>query len=93
MFIKYSTGLIPPKKSRGKGSQGKKVVVSPKPASVKVSDEYDSEPARRRTSSRRAAEEEAARLVHATYEKMETESDIKPARRRPSEEQLAVDKM
>ncbi|GJT34589.1 hypothetical protein Tco_0925008, partial [Tanacetum coccineum] len=37
--------------------------------------------------------EEAARLVHATYEKMEIESDIKPARRRPSEEQLAVDKM
>ncbi|GKE01654.1 hypothetical protein Tco_1389637, partial [Tanacetum coccineum] len=24
MFIKYSTGQIPPKKSRGKGSQGKK---------------------------------------------------------------------
>ncbi|GKB91340.1 hypothetical protein Tco_0963612 [Tanacetum coccineum] len=24
MFLKYSTGLIPPKKSRGKGSQGKK---------------------------------------------------------------------
>nr|GEW39052.1 retrovirus-related Pol polyprotein from transposon TNT 1-94 [Tanacetum cinerariifolium] len=25
MFLKYSTGLIPPKKSRGKGSQGKKI--------------------------------------------------------------------
>ncbi|GKF53806.1 hypothetical protein Tco_0160716, partial [Tanacetum coccineum] len=24
MFLKYSTGLIPPNKSRGKGSQGKK---------------------------------------------------------------------
>ncbi|GKG63760.1 hypothetical protein Tco_0645153, partial [Tanacetum coccineum] len=26
MFIKYSTGQICPKKSRGKGSQGKKTV-------------------------------------------------------------------
>ncbi|GJU17873.1 hypothetical protein Tco_1145839 [Tanacetum coccineum] len=26
MFIKYSTGWIPPKKSKGKGSQGKKIV-------------------------------------------------------------------
>ncbi|GJW61779.1 hypothetical protein Tco_0111114 [Tanacetum coccineum] len=26
MFIKYSTGQIPPKKSRGKGSKGKKIV-------------------------------------------------------------------
>ncbi|GKE56911.1 hypothetical protein Tco_1496096 [Tanacetum coccineum] len=33
MFIKYSTNKIPPKKSRGKVSQGKKAVVSPKPTS------------------------------------------------------------
>ncbi|GJR30672.1 hypothetical protein Tco_1106904 [Tanacetum coccineum] len=116
MFIKYSTGLIPPKKSRGKGSQGKKEAVSPKPASVEVSDESDSEPARKRTRSRRvikkkvsisakdniipeldvalelgkstslteAAEEKAARLVHATHERIVTESDPKPARRKPS---------
>ncbi|GKB83064.1 hypothetical protein Tco_0949959, partial [Tanacetum coccineum] len=53
MFIKYSTGLIPLKKTRGKGLQGKKSAVSPKPASVEVSDESDFEPARKRTSSRR----------------------------------------
>ncbi|GJW25763.1 hypothetical protein Tco_0039574 [Tanacetum coccineum] len=88
MFIKYSTSLIPPKKSRGKGSHGKKAVVSPKPTSVEVSDETDSKRVRRRTS-----KEEAARLVHATHEKMETKSDLKPARIRPSEEQLAVDTM
>ncbi|GJW06630.1 hypothetical protein Tco_1569053, partial [Tanacetum coccineum] len=29
-FIGYSTGLIPPKKSRGKGSQGKKSAVTQK---------------------------------------------------------------
>ncbi|GKB61302.1 hypothetical protein Tco_0917488 [Tanacetum coccineum] len=29
MFIKYSTSLIPPKKSRGKGSQGKKTADAP----------------------------------------------------------------
>ncbi|GJV21739.1 hypothetical protein Tco_1370759 [Tanacetum coccineum] len=116
MFIKYSTGLIPPKKTRGKGSQGKKAVVSSKPASVEVSDESDSEAARKQTSSRRvikkkvsisvedniilepdvalelgksmslieAVEEEAARPVHATHERIVTEFDPEPARRRPS---------
>ncbi|GJS31641.1 hypothetical protein Tco_0492261 [Tanacetum coccineum] len=53
MFIKYSTGLLPPKKSRGKGSQGKKSDDTPKPTSVDVSKESDPEPARKRTSSRR----------------------------------------
>ncbi|GJR93662.1 hypothetical protein Tco_0265836, partial [Tanacetum coccineum] len=52
-FIKYSTCLIPPKKSRGKGSQGKKTAVTPKHASVEVSDESDPEPAKIRTCSRR----------------------------------------
>ncbi|GJV18584.1 retrovirus-related pol polyprotein from transposon TNT 1-94 [Tanacetum coccineum] len=116
MFIKYSTVLIPPKKSRGKGSQGKKAVVSPKPASDEESDKSDAKPARKPTGSRRvikkkvsisvddniilepnvalelgksmslteAAEEEAARQVHATYERIVTESDLEPARRRPS---------
>ncbi|GJU09735.1 hypothetical protein Tco_1132131 [Tanacetum coccineum] len=50
MFIKYSTGLIPPKKSRGKGSQGKKAAVSSKPAS---DDESDAKLVRKRTGSRR----------------------------------------
>ncbi|GJW21564.1 hypothetical protein Tco_0032186 [Tanacetum coccineum] len=52
-FINYSTGLVPLNKTRGKGSQGKKSAVTPKPASIEVSDESDSKPARRRTSSRR----------------------------------------
>ncbi|GJU06340.1 hypothetical protein Tco_1122770 [Tanacetum coccineum] len=50
-FVKYSTVLIPPKKSRGKGSEGKKSVVTLKPISVKVSDESDPEPAKRQTES------------------------------------------
>ncbi|GJY75800.1 hypothetical protein Tco_0480916 [Tanacetum coccineum] len=53
MFIKYSTGLIPPKKIRGKGSQGKKSADTPKLASVEVSNESDSKPARKQTGSRR----------------------------------------
>ncbi|GJT96071.1 hypothetical protein Tco_1091589 [Tanacetum coccineum] len=50
---KYSTDLIPLNKSRGKGSQGNKVTVSPKPASVEVSEEPDFEPTRKQTGSRR----------------------------------------
>ncbi|GJW09513.1 hypothetical protein Tco_1575340 [Tanacetum coccineum] len=53
MFIKYSTSLIPPKKSRGKGSQGKNTAISLKPASDKESDESDAKLARKRTGSRR----------------------------------------
>ncbi|GJS95897.1 hypothetical protein Tco_0802865 [Tanacetum coccineum] len=53
MFIKYSTGLIPLNKNRSKGSQGKKATVSPKPASVEESDEFDSEPAKKQTGNRR----------------------------------------
>ncbi|GJU74608.1 retrovirus-related pol polyprotein from transposon TNT 1-94 [Tanacetum coccineum] len=51
MFIKYPTGLIPPKKSRGKGSQGKKTADTSE-ADVDVFKESDSEPARKRNSSR-----------------------------------------
>ncbi|GJU99582.1 hypothetical protein Tco_1328853 [Tanacetum coccineum] len=51
MFIKYSTGQIPLKKSRGKGSQGKKTTdVSQE--SVDVSEESKPEPAMKKTSSR-----------------------------------------
>ncbi|GKA97953.1 hypothetical protein Tco_0825847, partial [Tanacetum coccineum] len=53
MFIKYSDGLISLKKTISKGSQCKKAVVSLKLASVEVSDESDSEPAIKQTSSRR----------------------------------------
>ncbi|GJV77595.1 hypothetical protein Tco_1509179 [Tanacetum coccineum] len=52
MFLKYSTGQIPPKKSRGKGLQGKKTIDTPV-ADVDVSKEFDSKPARKRTGSRR----------------------------------------
>ncbi|GJZ36581.1 hypothetical protein Tco_0582772 [Tanacetum coccineum] len=51
MFLKYSTSLIPPKKSRGKGSQGKKTIdVSQE--SVNVSDESEPKPAKKKTGSR-----------------------------------------
>nr|GEY24195.1 hypothetical protein [Tanacetum cinerariifolium] len=53
MFIKYSTGLIPLKKSRGKRLKGKKAPVSPKPVSVEVSNKSDSEHARKQTGSKR----------------------------------------
>ncbi|GJT08412.1 hypothetical protein Tco_0842874 [Tanacetum coccineum] len=115
MFIKYSIGQIPPKKSRGKELQGKKTADTPV-ADVDVSEESDSKPARKKTASRRvikkkvtisavdkiipdldvalelsksisltgAAEEEAARQVHATHVRIMTESVFEPARRRPS---------
>nr|GEU38624.1 hypothetical protein [Tanacetum cinerariifolium]GEU60046.1 hypothetical protein [Tanacetum cinerariifolium] len=86
-FIKYSTGLIPPKKSRGKGSQGKKLAVAPKHASVEVFDESHPELANRQTGKSinlaEAEEEEAARRVHTTHERLVMESDPKPSRRRP----------
>ncbi|GJU83368.1 hypothetical protein Tco_1285733 [Tanacetum coccineum] len=87
MFIKYSTGLIPPKKTRGKGSQGKKATVTQKPASVE--DNIIPEPnfaleLGKSMSLTEAAEEEATRQVYATYERIVTESDPEPARRRPS---------
>nr|GFC61551.1 hypothetical protein [Tanacetum cinerariifolium] len=53
MFIKYSTHQIPPpKKSRGKGLQGKKTADTPI-KEVKVSEESDPKPAKRKTSSKR----------------------------------------
>nr|GFB71002.1 hypothetical protein [Tanacetum cinerariifolium] len=52
MFIKYSTGQIPPKKSRGKGSQGKKTAYT-HVVDVDQFEESDSEPAKKRTASRR----------------------------------------
>ncbi|GKB72944.1 hypothetical protein Tco_0934356, partial [Tanacetum coccineum] len=54
MFIKYSTGQIPPKKSRGKGSQRKKTVDDSR-ETVDVSEESEPEPelVKRKTASRR----------------------------------------
>ncbi|GJR65364.1 hypothetical protein Tco_0011429 [Tanacetum coccineum] len=52
MFIKYSTGQIPPKKSRGKGSQGKKTVDDSQ-ETVDVYEESKPEPVKKKTSSKR----------------------------------------
>ncbi|GJY55783.1 hypothetical protein Tco_0454898 [Tanacetum coccineum] len=52
MFLKYYTGQIPPKKIRGKGSQGKKTVDVSQEI-VDVSEESEPETAKRRTASRR----------------------------------------
>ncbi|GJX21888.1 hypothetical protein Tco_0226333 [Tanacetum coccineum] len=54
MFIKYSTGQIPPKKSRGKGLQRKKTVDDSQ-VTVDVSEESkpEPEPIKRKTASRR----------------------------------------
>ncbi|GKC38210.1 hypothetical protein Tco_1050594 [Tanacetum coccineum] len=57
MFILYSTGQIPPKKSRGKGSQGKKTADTIE-ESVDVSDESDPEPLIR-TSRRKVVKKKA----------------------------------
>ncbi|GKB85713.1 hypothetical protein Tco_0957985 [Tanacetum coccineum] len=54
MFIKYSTGQIPPKKSRGKGSQKKKAADDSQ-ETVDVSEEFEPKPesVKRKTSSKR----------------------------------------
>ncbi|GKG07082.1 hypothetical protein Tco_0330051 [Tanacetum coccineum] len=56
MFIKYSTYQIPPKKSRGKGSQGKKIADTPV-EEVEVSEESKPEPSKKKTSSKRRVKE------------------------------------
>ncbi|GJT58512.1 hypothetical protein Tco_1002045 [Tanacetum coccineum] len=54
MFIKYSTNQIPPKKSIGKGSKGKKTTKESQ-ETVDVSEEYEPEPkpAKKKTARRR----------------------------------------
>ncbi|GJT71769.1 copia protein [Tanacetum coccineum] len=86
-FIKYSTSLIPPKKSRGKGSQGKKSDVTPKPANVEVSDESDPEPAKTQTGSRRKFQSRlmtTSFLNHMSLWKSDPEPARRSTRRRPS---------
>nr|GFA00324.1 hypothetical protein [Tanacetum cinerariifolium] len=63
VFIKYSTFLIPPKKSREPD------------VALELA---------KSMSFAKAAEEETTRQVHATHERIMTESNPKPARRRPS---------
>ncbi|GJZ19268.1 hypothetical protein Tco_0555858 [Tanacetum coccineum] len=54
MFIKYSTNQIPPKKSRGKGSKGKKTAKeSRETIDVSKESEPEPEPAKKKTASRR----------------------------------------
>ncbi|GKE43053.1 hypothetical protein Tco_1470337 [Tanacetum coccineum] len=52
MFLKYFSHQIPPKKSRGKGSQGKKTADTPV-EEIEVSKESDPQRAKRKTSSKR----------------------------------------
>ncbi|GKD57409.1 copia protein, partial [Tanacetum coccineum] len=90
MFIKNCTGQIPPKKSRGKGSQGKKTTDTSE-ADVEVSEESDSEPMRKQTSSRRVIKK---KVIISTDDNIIPEPNIdleimtksvpEPARRRPS---------
>ncbi|GJV43906.1 hypothetical protein Tco_1428442 [Tanacetum coccineum] len=82
MFIKYSTGQIPPKKSRG----SKRVIK--KKVSISADDNIIPEPnvaleLGKSISLTEAAEEEATSQVHATNERIVTESDPGPARRKP----------
>ncbi|GJS64787.1 hypothetical protein Tco_0679351 [Tanacetum coccineum] len=92
-FTKYFIGLIPPKKSRGKGSQGKNRRKSKKKVSIYADDNIIPEldvtlELGKSMSLTEAAEEEAARQVHATLKRLVMESDPEPAirstRRRPS---------
>nr|GEY90751.1 hypothetical protein [Tanacetum cinerariifolium]GEZ00006.1 hypothetical protein [Tanacetum cinerariifolium] len=74
MFIEYSTGLISPKKSRGSRRVIKKKV------SIFADDNIIHEPdvaldLEKSIGLTEAAEEEAARQVHATYERSVTKSD------------------
>ncbi|GKA00173.1 hypothetical protein Tco_0672723 [Tanacetum coccineum] len=62
MFIKYSTDLIPPKKRRGKGSQGKNTIDTPE-ATVDVSEESNFELARKRTANRRVIKKKVSIYV------------------------------
>nr|GEY49348.1 Gag-Pol polyprotein [Tanacetum cinerariifolium] len=62
MFIKYSTGKIPPKKSKSKGSQGKKTVDTTE-ATIDVSEESDPKPARKRIASRRVVKKKVTTIA------------------------------
>ncbi|GKE30395.1 hypothetical protein Tco_1445779 [Tanacetum coccineum] len=92
LFILYSTGQIPPKKSRGKGSQGKKKTSSRrvlKKATISVDDNIVPEPdialeLGKSISLTEAEEEAAARQVHATHARIISESIPKHTRRRRS---------
>ncbi|GJV18679.1 hypothetical protein Tco_1367699 [Tanacetum coccineum] len=88
MFLKYSTGQIPPKKSRGKARKRtasrrvvkKKVIIS-------VADNIILDPdvaleLDKSISFTEATEEKAARQVHATHARIVTESEAEPAKKK-----------
>ncbi|GJU49045.1 hypothetical protein Tco_1218600 [Tanacetum coccineum] len=90
MFIKYYTGQIPPKKSRGKGSQGKKTAdTTEETVDVSADDNIIPEldvasELGKSISLTKSAKKEAARQVHATHARIVTEPVPEPSRRRPS---------
>nr|GEW10223.1 hypothetical protein [Tanacetum cinerariifolium] len=83
-FIKYSTSQIPPKKSRGKVSQGKKSLDVPK-ADVGVSKESDSKHARKRTTSRRVIKKNVTISIdESIIPDPYVDLELGPTRRRPA---------
>nr|GEX68524.1 hypothetical protein [Tanacetum cinerariifolium] len=96
-FIGYSTGLIPPKKTRGKGSQGKKQpVTSKKKSPISTDDNIIHKPdfaleLEKSISQTKAQIAEEERRLHETYERLVSakptgvdesdESDGEPANR------------
>ncbi|GKC71548.1 hypothetical protein Tco_1117431, partial [Tanacetum coccineum] len=78
-FLGYSTGLIPPKKSRGKGSQRKKQTFTPKKkSSISADDNTIPEPdvaleLGKSISKTEVEIAEEARRVHETHERLVTE--------------------
>nr|GEZ31337.1 retrovirus-related Pol polyprotein from transposon TNT 1-94 [Tanacetum cinerariifolium]GEZ31846.1 retrovirus-related Pol polyprotein from transposon TNT 1-94 [Tanacetum cinerariifolium] len=91
MFIKYFTYQIPPKKSRGNGSQGKKTADTPV-EEVDVFEDSEHKPAKKRTSSKSIiqTEAEAAKKVHATHARIVTKQVPESARRRKSSKVTSV---
>nr|GEV64079.1 hypothetical protein [Tanacetum cinerariifolium] len=96
-FIAYSTGLIPPKKTRGKGSQGKKQTITPQKKSfISAEDNIIPEPnvaleLGNSISKTKAIIAEEERRLHESHEHLVTakptvvdeydESDCEPANR------------
>ncbi|GKB08256.1 retrovirus-related pol polyprotein from transposon TNT 1-94 [Tanacetum coccineum] len=95
-FIDYSTGLIPPKKSRGKGSKGKKQIVTPKKKnSITTDDNIIPEPEVSievgNLNIRTEAEiVEEARRVHKTHERLVTKKPVSEEDSNESEVNLLI---
>ncbi|GJT75440.1 hypothetical protein Tco_1042165 [Tanacetum coccineum] len=97
MFIKYSKNQIPPKKSRGNGSKGKKTAEEyQETVDLSKESEPEPEPAKKNTANRRvvkkkvtlqteAEEAEAARKVHATHARIVIESVSESAKKKSSD--------